>query len=214
MNLAYAGEIESDLPSPASAMLHVADYEFGGDDTAGAQTDMRRLQAPLSPVITAELEGAAEYLEVDSEVLLIAALGRALERVIGPGRAAVDVAAAKERSGGGLAVLRRLTVDCVPATEVDATEMVQTVRRALDEASADPTDVADVLFSYGMTAIDGEHPGPAHTLELRAYHDGDVVHLDWWYARRQFEPYTVEELTEQFPLAVIELASEAMPVAE
>ncbi|MDR3662125.1 MAG: hypothetical protein P4L86_17390 [Mycobacterium sp.] len=213
MTAAYAGEIDAALPSPAAAMLHVADYEFGGQDTAGTQIDMRRLEAPLSSVITAELEGAAQYLEVEPEVLLVAALGRAVERVIGPGRAAVDVAAAKESTGGGLAVVRRLEMDCVPASEVEATDMVEAVRCALDEATADPTDVADVLFSYGMTAIDGEHPGPAHTLELRAYRDVDVLHLDWWYARQQFEPYTVEELAEQFALGVIELASEAVPVA-
>lgn len=194
--------------------MHVADYEFGGFDTAGTEVDMRRLEAPLSPVIAAELEGGAEYLGVDAEVLLIGALGRAIERVIGPGRAAVDVAAAKERSGGGLAVIRRLEVDCVSASDMDATEMVQSVRSALVAATANPDDVADVLFSYGMSAIDGDHPGAAHTLEVRAFHSDDVLHVDWWYARHQFEPYTVEELAEQFAYAVIELASEAMPVSE
>ncbi|OKH81903.1 hypothetical protein EB75_14230 [Mycobacterium sp. ST-F2] len=194
--------------------MHVADYEFGGYDTVGTEVDMRRLEASLSPVITAELEGAVEYLGVDAEVLLIGALGRAIERVFGPGRAAVDVAAAKERSGGGLAVIRQLEVDAVSASEVDATTMVQSVRAALAAATADPNDVADVLFSYGMSAIDGEHPGPAHTLEVRACHTGDELHVDWWYARHQFEPYTVEELAEQFSYAVIELASEAIPVAE
>lgn len=194
--------------------MHVADYEFGGYDTVGTEVDMRRLEASLSPVVTAELEGAVEYLGVDAEVLLIAALGRAIERVFGPGRAAVDVAAAKERSGGGLAVIRQLEVDAVSASEVDATTMVQSVRAALAAANPDPNDVADVLFSYGMSAIDGEHPGPAHTLEVRACHTGDVLHVDWWYARHQFEPYTVEELAEQFSYAVIELASEAIPVAE
>lgn len=214
MTLAYAGEIDAVLPSAAAATVHVADYEFGGFDTAGTAVDMRRLEAPLSPVITAELEGGVEYLGVDAEVLLIAALGRAIERVIGPGRAAVDVAAAKERSGGGLAVIRRIEVAAVSASDVDATEMVQTVRGALAAATADPKDVADVLFSYGMSAIDGEHPGPAHTLEVRAFHADDVLHIDWWYARHQFEPYTVDELAEQFSYAVIELASEAMPVSE
>lgn len=194
--------------------MHVADYEFGGFDTAGTAVDMRRLEAPLSPVITAELLGAVEYLGVDAEVLLIAALGRAIERVVGPGRAAVDVAAAKERSGGGLAVIRRVEVDAVSASDVDATEMVQSVRAALATAITDPNDVADVLFSYGMSAIDGDHPGSAHTLEVRACHTDDMLHVDWWYARHQFEPYTVEELAEQFSYAVIELASEAIPVSD
>ncbi|MUL63147.1 hypothetical protein BOO86_01610 [Mycobacterium sp. CBMA 234] len=214
MTVAYAGESEAVLPTAASATLHVADYEFGGVDTAGIAVDMHRLEAPLSPVITAELEGAVEYLGVDVEVLLIAALGRAIERVIGPGRVAIDVAAAKERSGGGLAVVRRLEVACVPASEVEATAMLRTVRTALAAAAANPSGVADVMFSYGMALIDGEHPGPAHTLEVRASRSGEVLNLDWWYARRQFEPYTVEEFAEQFSFAVIELASEAMPLAD
>jgi hypothetical protein len=100
------------------------------------------------------------------------------------------------------------------APDVTATAMVQTARAALAAAAADPNDVADVLLSYNMSAIDGEHPGPAHTLEVRAFHADDALHVDWWYARHQFEPYTVEELAEQFAYAVIELASEAMPVAE
>jgi hypothetical protein len=214
MTVAYAGEIDPVLPSAAAVTMHVADYEFGGVDTAGTAVDMRRLEAPLSPVIAAELEGGAEYLGVDVEVLLIGALGRAIERVVGDGRAAVDLAATKERSGGGLAVLRRLEVDCVSASDVDATAMVQSVRNALAAATANPTDIADVMFSYGMSAIDGDHPGPAHTLEVRAFHADDVLHVDWWYARHQFEPYTVEELAEQFAYAVIELASEALPVAD
>ena len=151
MTLAYAGEFDAVLPSAAAATMHVADYEFGGFDTAGTAVDMRRLEAPLSPVITAELEGAVEYLGVDAEVLLIAALGRAIERVIGPGRAAVDVAAAKERSGGGLAVIRRLEVDAASASDVDATAMVQAVRGALVAAAADG-GAADLITTSSIAA--------------------------------------------------------------
>ena len=43
------------------------------------------------------------------------------------------------------------------------------------------------------------------------YRADDVVQLDWWYDTRSFDPYTVEELAEQLPLALIELTSEAMP---
>ena len=41
------------------------------------------------------------------------------------------------------------------------------------------------------------------------YRTDGLVQLDWWYDTRSFEPYTVEELAEQFPLALIELTSEA-----
>ena len=35
------------------------------------------------------------------------------------------------------------------------------------------------------------------------------MQLDWWYDTRSFDAYTVEELAEQLPLALIELTSEA-----
>ena len=50
-----------------------------------------------------------------------------------------------------------------------------------------------IRWSFGRIAADG------------------LVQLDWWYDTRSFDSYTVEELAEQFPLALIELTSEAMP---
>jgi hypothetical protein len=38
--------------------------------------------------------------------------------------------------------------------------------------------------------------------------------MDWWYDARRLDAATVEELTEQFPLALIELTSEALPLEE
>ena len=38
---------------------------------------------------------------------------------------------------------------------------------------------------------------------------GDLLHLDWWYDTARLERYTVEELAEQFPLALIEITSDA-----
>jgi hypothetical protein len=37
------------------------------------------------------------------------------------------------------------------------------------------------------------------------------VHLDWWYDTSQFDPYTIEEVAEQFPRALIEMTSDALP---
>ena len=53
-------------------------------------------------------------------------------------------------------------------------------------------------------------PGLGHALELRAYRVDGLLHLDWWYDTRRLDRSTVEELTEQFPLALIELTSEAI----
>ena len=66
-----------------------------------------------------------------------------------------------------------------------------------------------VLFANGADAATRAHLG--HVLELRVHRVGDVVALDWWFDTRSFESYTVQELTEQFSLALIELTSEATP---
>ncbi len=65
---------------------------------------------------------------------------------------------------------------------------------------------SEIYFSYL-----GTEPGLRHALELRAYRADGLVQLDWWYDTRSFDAYTVEELVEQLPLALIELTSEAMP---
>ncbi len=210
MNLAYSTRTDI-RPSASPTPLHVADHDFGTDDSSGTSLDMARLEAPMSQVITDEVDGASWYLTLDVEILLIAALGRAIDRVIGPGQIVLDVAAANERVGGALAVVRRVPLQCVSYDKVSATEMLRNVRNAFDEAIADPDQVSEVLFGYGMTPIIGAHPGPAHTLELRAYRCDGLLQLDWWYASSRFSTSTIEELAEQFTLAAIELASEAEP---
>jgi phthiocerol/phenolphthiocerol synthesis type-I polyketide synthase E len=54
-------------------------------------------------------------------------------------------------------------------------------------------------------------PGLGHALQLRVYRTAGLLHLDWWYDSRRLDRSTVEELTEQFPLALIDLTSEAIP---
>jgi phthiocerol/phenolphthiocerol synthesis type-I polyketide synthase E len=56
-------------------------------------------------------------------------------------------------------------------------------------------------------------PGLGHALQLRVYRIAGLLHLDWWYDSRRLDRSTVEELTEQFPLALIELTSEAIPLS-
>ena len=52
-------------------------------------------------------------------------------------------------------------------------------------------------------------PGLGHALEVRIYRTASLLHVDWWYDTSRFDPYTVEELTEQFPLALFEMTSDA-----
>jgi phthiocerol/phenolphthiocerol synthesis type-I polyketide synthase E len=53
-------------------------------------------------------------------------------------------------------------------------------------------------------------PGLGHALELRVYRSAGLLHLDWWFDTRRLEPATVEELMEQFPVALTELIQEAI----
>ncbi|BBZ28365.1 polyketide synthase [Mycolicibacterium madagascariense] len=190
--------------------MQLTDYDVEGAPEA---TDLHLVAAPLSELLTMELDGAAGALELSGDEILLAALGRAVERTIGGGSIDVDVL-------GYGASLHRVELACASPDVLDADKMLVGVHRALDSLTvrhlirgvpADPRSqpVSSVLFAGGPTAATQPHLG--HVLELRAYRDGDVLALDWWFDARSFEPYTVRELSEQFPLALIELTSEATP---
>ncbi len=192
------------------ANLQLTDYDPEGRPRV---EDLALVAAPLSPLLTMELDGAAKVLRLTSDEIILAAMGRAVERTIGGGDLAVDV------PGYGTRV-HSMALYCAGPGHVHADEMLAGVHHALDELAVrrmvhgvpdDPRSqpVSNVLFANGDSAATRPHQG--HVLELRAYRDGDVVALDWWFDARSFESYTVEELAEQFPLALIELTSEATP---
>lgn len=205
MALAYVDFGLDSTPQANALTMSIADFDAVG---APAVSDMARVSAPLSPVLTQELDGARQSLGLDIEVLLIAALGRAIERVVGAGMSMVDVSMSHRPAG-----LRQLALDCVSAREVDATDMLAAVNRTYTEArrGAPAWQSADVLLSCVAVAVRNVHPELGHALELHAYRQDGVLQLDWWYDNRRFDPYTIEELSEQFPLTLIELASEAVP---
>jgi hypothetical protein len=194
------------------ANLQLTDYDAVGRPNSA---DLEKVAAPLSALLTQELDGAAEMLALTSDEILVAALGRAIERTIGRGTVAIDV------PGYGTG-LHPMVLMCAAAEQVDADVMLSGVHRTLEALSdrrvvhgvpEDPRaqEVSEVLFANGATAVARAHLG--HVLGLRAYRDGDVIALDWWFDTRSFEPYTVQELAEQFPLALIELTSEATPTS-
>ncbi|MCF6385937.1 hypothetical protein L2K20_03035 [Mycobacterium sp. MBM] len=180
-----------------AATLTLADYEAEG---APAATDLQRLATPLTESLTAELDGAAAHLGVLVGKLLLAALGRAVARTIGSGVVAVDVDA------------HTIALDCLPASELDATGMLGHVCAALTGSTVRQPDQppADLAFRCAGPAAT-EEPLPGHALQLHASRRGGVVDLQWWFDARRFEAYTVEELAEQFPQALIEITSEAIP---
>jgi hypothetical protein len=188
------------------ANLQVTDYDAAGRP---ADDDVAVLSTRLSDVLTQELDGASAALGVSADEIMLAAFGRAIARTIGEGIIEVDV------PGHG-AVVHSVALACVGPNQRHATEMLASVHRAVAAVSlhravhgvpADPQaqPLSGILFAFGDT--DPARLG--HVLELRAYRAGEVLALDWWYDARCFEPYTIEELSEQFPFALIELTSEA-----
>jgi hypothetical protein len=192
------------------ANLQLTDYDAEGPLHVD---NLEKVAAPLTALLTQELDGASDVLGLTSNEILIAALGRAIERTIGAGTVTLDV------PGYGTSV-HSMTLGCAAPAQTPADEMLGgvhdalealKVRRIVHEVPDDPRgqSLSELLFAYGDTAPARPHLG--HALELRTYRVGDVIALDWWFDARSFESYTVEELAEQFPLALIELTSEATP---
>jgi hypothetical protein len=58
-------------------------------------------------------------------------------------------------------------------------------------------------------AADRNEPGAGHALELRVHRAGDGLQLVWAYDAARFDAYSIEEMAEQFPLALIDITSDA-----
>jgi hypothetical protein len=198
-----------------SANLHVTDYDVAGRPDAD---DVAVLSAPLSDVLTQELDGASAALGVTADDVLLAALGRAIERTVGEGVVTVDL------PGHG-STMHPMRLSCVGPQRSHATDMLAGVhhmvaavslRRVVHGVPDDPhaQPLSDIQFAYGTS----EPARLGHALELHAHRRDEVLVLDWWYDTRCYLPYTIQELSEQLPYALIELTSEAtapvLPAAE
>jgi hypothetical protein len=174
--------------------------------------DLARIPAPFTSTLKAELDGARSYLGVPAEEILLAALSRTIARTFGEADLAVDV-----NANGRFTVV----LTCMTSRSAGATEVLQGVHRSLAAAQHGTPPSSDVSFSYSAVAAEllpddmvPPHevlPGLGHALEVRVRRTADSVQVDWWYDTRKFDRYTVEELTEQFPLALIDMTSDALP---
>lgn len=190
------------LDTSANSPLRVTDHDIAERPGPG---DFAKLSAPLSSVLSAELDGAQRNLGLATEEILLAALGRAISRTIGDGVVSVDLA------GEDRWLRYPVPLPCVAVRDTGATEMLATVHRTLSAVPQGGTQPSsDIFFSY-LGAVPELPAGLGHALELRVYRTAGVMNLDWWFDIRRFDCSTMEELTEQFPLALIELTSEAVP---
>jgi len=197
----------------ALATIHVVDYDA---PDASRPAGMVRLSTPDNEELTAELDGASEWLGAPTDELLLAALARTIAKTLGEGIVPVDVAS--ERGS----LLDAVPVMCVTAAQADATDVLRGVHNALASATERTADgMSEVYFNYLGEVPDSSIPVPVqetppglgHALEMRVYRTQGLVHVDWWFDTSHFEPYTIEELAEQFPRALYEMTTDALPAA-
>jgi hypothetical protein len=151
--------------------------------------------------LAAELDGAADFLGVQVEEILLAALGRTFGRTRGEGAVSVDVQ--------GPSASRTVTLLCAASWPMGPSEMLQGAHNSLsaNALSAPATDVvATAEIVLGVDTV-GQVAGAA--LQVRAHRGADGLHLDWCYDPARLDDYSVQEMAEQFPLALIEITSDA-----
>jgi hypothetical protein len=190
----------------AMSTLRLVDHDIA-EDTSPV-FDM--LSTPASEEMTAEVDGATEWLGVAADEILLAALGRTIARTIGEGVFAVDVA------GEARWLLNTIPLTCATAQQASPTEMLGDVHRMMAAPPPQGTlQRSETFVNYVGTMPDGTkpthqtHPGLGYALELRVYRTDGLLHLDWWFDANRFDRYTIEELIEQFPLALFEMTSDA-----
>ena len=190
----------------AMATLRIVDHDIA-DGTAPV---LDKLSTPPSDEVTAEVDGATEWLGVAADELLLAALGRTIARTIGDGVVAVDVTGERRWQ------LHAIPLLCATSQQASPTEMLADAHRMLNATPAPSVALSpEVFLNYIGTLADGTDPsyetppGLGYALELRVYRIEGELHLDWWYDTTRFDSYTIEELTEQFPLALFEMTSDA-----
>lgn len=158
---------------------------------------MATVRSSLDDVLTAELHGAQVAMGCDIEHLLLAALGRTVARTIGEGMLVVDVLCS-----AGLAEARRIGVPCLSLRGLSGPELLAAVHLGADGADRPWAD---------MRLVCREGPGSDETGPPLAVHihpaTGATMAVHWRFDTRGFDHCTVEELAEQFPLALIEVTS-------
>jgi hypothetical protein len=190
-----------------TATIRVVDHDVA---EPARPDDLARIPAPLTGLLTEELDEAARHLAIPADEILLGALGRTIARTLGAGDLQVDVSVKGADS--------TVTLACTTVRQASATEALLAVGQAIAGGDRLARDLADVHFAYTGSVPEPAYiqalPTGAHALEIRVYRAARRVQMDWWYDTRRLDRYTVEEMTEQFPLALIDLTSEASPLAE
>jgi hypothetical protein len=188
--------------------LRIVDHDVIDDSRFST---LESLATPPTSELTAELDGAAAWLDLTASEIILAALGRTIARTIGDGVVGVDV------TGERHWLLQPLPLVCATAEQADATDMLGMVHRALAAGVVHPAQAPSEIFvnnagEVSDAPLDEIPPGLGYAMELRVYRMNGDMHLDWWYDTSRFDAYTVEELMEQFRLSLFEMTSDASPL--
>jgi len=151
--------------------------------------------AAASGELAEELAGAADFLGVQVEEILLAALGRTFGRTRGDGAVPVEV--------HGPSASRTVTLLCAASWPMGPSEMLQGAHNSL-AAPAAVAASAEVVLS-----VDAAARAAGVALEVRVHRGEDGLRLEWLYDPARLDGYSVEEMAEQFPLALIEITSDA-----
>jgi hypothetical protein len=206
----YLADRPSEMTFPAHTTaiptLRVIDH----DVAHSTPPVLEKMSVAPSDEVTAEIDGATEWLGVAADEILLAALGRTIARTFGEGVVAVDV------TGERRWLLHAIPLLCASAQQASATEMLRDVHRTLSAVPAPAASLSsEVFLNYigilpeGASPAYETPPGLGYALELRVYREDGLLRLDWWYDATRLDRYTIEEFTEQFPLALFEMTSDA-----
>ncbi len=144
------------------APIHIVDYDT---PNATRPAGMVRVSTPVTEELTAELDGATEYLGVASDEILLAALARTIAKTLGDGVVPVDVAS--ERGS----MLDAVPLLCATTKQADATEMLGGVHRLLTSATESVAEgMSEVYFNYlgEVSESIGAGPRPGGATRARA----------------------------------------------
>ena len=182
------------LPDAYGTGSWIADHGTVGPPAA---SDMAVVSSGLDDVLSVELHEAQIAMGCTAEDLLLAALGRTVARTIGDGVLTVDIVSGPERAG-----YRRVGVPCVSHRGLSGPELLAAARPG---AYIGGHRSVDMRFAYG----EGPRTGHSeHPLALHVQRDTETtMRLLWRFDSRRFDRCTVDELAEQFPLALIEVTS-------
>ncbi|ABM13575.1 hypothetical protein [Mycolicibacterium vanbaalenii] len=186
-------------PRPVPSVPEILDvFDRPAADALPARS--QKFGTSSSSELTEELDGAAEWLGVRVEEILLAALGRTFGRTRGEGAVDVDV------TGGHRWASRPVSMICAAGQPMGPTEMLQGAHSVLAGAPFRAGAQSEVLLNVANGVVDRPCTRP---LELRVQRVDGLLQIDWWYDESRLDAYSVEEMAEQFPLAAIEITSDA-----